>query len=108
MYNNAIYIVNDSPTITEAIVELLKLKGFENISTFKNVLIDLSAKEMSYKRKALIADDDTNILNALKFFIEEEGYNVITAADGDEAIDAFKREKPQITFLNYKIPKKNA
>lgn len=36
MYNNAIYIVNDSPTITEAIVELLKSKGFENISTFKD------------------------------------------------------------------------
>lgn len=36
MYDNAIYIVNDSPTITEAIVELLKSKGFENISTFKD------------------------------------------------------------------------
>ncbi|HEY0732974.1 MAG TPA: DNA-binding response regulator, partial [Chitinophagaceae bacterium] len=36
-------------------------------------------------RKVLIADDEQDILEILKFNLEKEGYQVITAEDGDEA-----------------------
>ncbi len=59
------------------------------------------------KRKVLVADDDPSILNAIKFFLSEEGYEVITANNGEEAIELFKTGKPQISFLDYQMPKKD-
>jgi two-component system, OmpR family, alkaline phosphatase synthesis response regulator PhoP len=41
-------------------------------------------------RKILIADDEPDILEILKYNLSSEGYQVITAKDGDEAIDRAK------------------
>ncbi len=40
----------------------------------------------SKARKVLIADDEPDILEILKFNLENEGYEVFTAKDGDEAV----------------------
>ena len=37
--------------------------------------------------KVLIADDEPDILEILKYNLEKEGYQVLTAKDGDEALD---------------------
>jgi DNA-binding response OmpR family regulator len=39
-------------------------------------------------RKILIADDEPNLVATLKFNLEKEGYGVLTAGDGEEAVSA--------------------
>lgn len=54
--------------------------------------------------KILIADDDRNIVELLRLYIEKEGYATITASNGREAINAFNREKPDLVILDVMMP----
>ena len=58
-------------------------------------------------RKVLIADDEPDILEILKYNLEKEGYQVITAKNGDEALDKAKIAQPQLIVLDMMMPKKN-
>ena len=58
-------------------------------------------------RKILIADDEPDILEILKYNLTGEGYQVITAKDGDEAIDRAKFYHPDMIVLDIMMPKKN-
>jgi two-component system, OmpR family, alkaline phosphatase synthesis response regulator PhoP len=58
-------------------------------------------------RKVLIADDEPDILEILKYNLEKEGYQVITAKDGSEAIDKAKLTQPDLVVLDMMMPKKN-
>ena len=55
----------------------------------------------------MIADDEPDILEILKFNLANEGYEVITAKDGDEAIEKARRTKPDLVILDVMMPKKN-
>lgn len=54
----------------------------------------------------LIADDEKNILISLEFLMKREGYEVIVAHNGQEAIDAISREPPDLVLLDVMMPKK--
>jgi two-component system, OmpR family, alkaline phosphatase synthesis response regulator PhoP len=58
-------------------------------------------------RKVLIADDEPDIIEILKYNLEKEGYSVITAKDGDEALDKAKSTQPELIVLDMMMPKKN-
>ncbi len=58
-------------------------------------------------RKVLIADDEPDIVEILKYNLEKEGYEVITAKDGDEAIDKAKHTRPDLVILDIMMPRKN-
>jgi len=58
-------------------------------------------------RKVLIADDEPDILEILKYNLVNEGYQVITAKDGDDAIEKAKRFQPDLLVLDIMMPKKN-
>ncbi len=58
-------------------------------------------------RKILIADDEPDILEILKFNLDNEGYDVITAKDGDEALEKARRNLPDLVILDVMMPKKN-
>ena len=58
-------------------------------------------------RKVLIADDEPDILEILKYNLEKEGYTVATAKDGDEALDKAKHVKPDLIVLDMMMPKKS-
>lgn len=60
--------------------------------------------------RVLIADDSETILLLLRTRLEMEGYEVITAADGVEVIEAMQREsepKPNILLLDAMMPRKS-
>jgi two-component system alkaline phosphatase synthesis response regulator PhoP len=57
-------------------------------------------------RKVLIADDEPDILEILKYNLSSEGYEVITAKDGDEAIEKAKRTQPDLVVLDVMMPRK--
>jgi len=55
--------------------------------------------------KILVADDDTEIVELLKYTFESEGYSVITASDGEEALSLVSEEHPDIVVLDVNMPK---
>ncbi len=58
-------------------------------------------------RKVLIADDEPDILEILKYNLIKEGYQVITAQNGDEAIVKAKQTNPDLIILDIMMPEKN-
>ena len=56
--------------------------------------------------KILIADDEPNILISLEFLMKREGYEVLLARDGQEAMDAIARERPALVLLDVMMPVK--
>ncbi len=54
---------------------------------------------MSTVKKILIADDEPDILEIIQFNLQNEGYEVITAKNGDEAIEAAKKNQPNLIIL---------
>jgi two-component system, OmpR family, alkaline phosphatase synthesis response regulator PhoP len=54
--------------------------------------------------KILIADDEPNILISLEFLMKREGYEVVLARDGQEAMDAILRERPALVLLDVMMP----
>ena len=58
-------------------------------------------------RKVLIADDEPDIIEILKYNLEREHYQVITAKDGDEALDKAKNYLPDLIVLDMMMPRKN-
>jgi len=57
-------------------------------------------------RKILIADDEPDILEILKYNLSNEGYEVYTAKDGDEALEKARRVQPDLVILDVMMPKK--
>lgn len=63
---------------------------------------------MSIKaRKVLIADDEPDIVEILKYNLQKEGYDVVTAKDGDEALEKAKLTQPDLVILDIMMPRKN-
>lgn len=58
-------------------------------------------------KKILIADDEPDILEIIQYNLSREGYDVVTAKDGDDAIAKAKASQPQLIVLDIMMPKKN-
>ncbi len=54
--------------------------------------------------KILVVDDEKNILKLYKAELEDEGYSVVTANSGREAIDIFESENPDLVTLDIRMP----
>ena len=57
--------------------------------------------------KILVVDDDLNICELLKLYLENDGYVVFTANDGQEAVDMFHNKTPDLVLLDIMLPKKD-
>lgn len=55
--------------------------------------------------KILVVDDDLNICELLKLYLENDGYVVYTANDGKQAVDMFKNKTPDLILLDIMLPK---
>ena len=53
----------------------------------------------------LIADDEPNIVLSLEFVLQEEGYRVRVARDGQEVLDALAAELPDLLLLDVMLPR---
>ena len=49
-------------------------------------------------------DDDTDVLESTQYMLVSEGYYVITGKNGEEAITKYKENKPDIVFLDIRMP----
>ena len=58
-------------------------------------------------RKILVADDEPNIVISLEYLMKREGYTVLVARDGQEALDMIARDRPELVLLDVMMPKKS-
>jgi len=55
----------------------------------------------------VVADDEPYVLRSLEFILKKEGYRVVTATDGVEAMERIRAEKPDLVFLDIQMPRKD-
>ena len=59
------------------------------------------------KRKVLIADDMKDIVETLSFCLRQQGYEVLIAFDGEQALRVARAEEPDLMVLDVMMPKEN-
>jgi DNA-binding response OmpR family regulator len=59
------------------------------------------------KKRVLVVEDDPAILTGLTDLLEGEGFAVVSAVDGEAALAAHKRERPDLVLLDVMIPGRN-
>ena len=57
--------------------------------------------------KILIVEDDQTLLDVLKYNLTKEGFHVVTASDGIQALEIARGEKPQLIVLDIMLPQLN-
>ena len=57
--------------------------------------------------KILIADDEPNIVISLEFLLKREGYEVVVANDGVQALAQVRAERPDLAILDVMMPNRN-
>lgn len=55
--------------------------------------------------KVLVVEDDQTLLEALKYNLTKEGYDVVTATDGAQALEIARSQKPDLIVLDLMLPK---
>ena len=61
-------------------------------------------KSPDFNKKILVVDDESAILQTLRFNLERSGYAVVTAGDGRSAIAMAQREQPDLIVLDIMLP----
>lgn len=54
--------------------------------------------------KILVVDDNVHLIQGVQYYLEEEGYQVITASNGREALRLFNSERPDLLLLDEMMP----
>jgi CheY-like chemotaxis protein len=57
------------------------------------------------KRKVLVVEDASDIRTMLRVWLEGSGYEVVEAADGQEAVEVARRECPDLVLMDISLPK---
>ena len=60
---------------------------------------------MNVAKRILLVDDEPLIIKGLRFTLEQEGYEILTAADGEEALEVFHNEPVDLVLLDVMLPK---
>ncbi len=56
-------------------------------------------------KRILVVDDEVQLVEMVKIRLEANGYNVLAAYDGQEALDKARKEKPDLIVLDLMLPK---
>ena len=59
---------------------------------------------MTQQKTILVADDESHILHVVSLKLRNAGYRVVTAHDGQEALDAAMQERPDLIITDYHMP----
>ena len=56
-------------------------------------------------KSILVVDDERNIVELVRLYLEKEGFNVVSAADGEQALVQYERTDPDLVILDLMLPK---
>ncbi|MGA2229961.1 MAG: response regulator [Tepidisphaeraceae bacterium] len=59
---------------------------------------------MTSDKKILVADDESHILHVVSLKLRNAGYAIVTACDGQEALELAQQEKPDLIIIDYHMP----
>jgi DNA-binding response OmpR family regulator len=62
---------------------------------------------MAESKTILLVDDDPEILAALRVVLQQKGYRVVTAGDGNAGLATADRERPDLVVVDMMMPKKS-
>src|SRR5262252_3974632 len=62
------------------------------------------AENMSASKTILVADDESHILHVVSLKLRNAGFEVVTARDGQEALELAQQEKPDLLITDYHMP----
>lgn len=62
--------------------------------------------EAVYEKKVLVVDDEQSIVTLLKYNLQQAGYDVLTAMDGEEGLNLALTANPDVILLDLMLPKK--
>lgn len=99
--NGANSFLSKADGISPLIDEIERIANSSSSKTKK------TESQQEKKVKILVADDEESIRNMLSRFISSIGFIPLTAANGVEAMDIFKKELPQIVLLDIYMPLKD-
>ena len=68
-------------------------------------MTDKENSQIQEQERILVADDEASIRRILETRLKMVGYDVITAADGEEALEAFQKHNPDLIILDVMMPK---
>lgn len=55
-------------------------------------------------KKIMIVDDEPDLVAVTSFRLKKHGYNILTASNGQEALDMIKKESPDLVLLDLRLP----
>ncbi len=61
----------------------------------------------STKKRVLLVDDDAEIIEALKYALSAQGYEILVARDGNQGLATAEREDPDLVILDMMMPKRS-
>src|SRR6478752_314416 len=65
---------------------------------------DLDSSTSGAGRTILVADDESHILNVVSLKLRNAGFRVLTARDGQEALELAQQERPDLIITDYHMP----
>jgi len=87
-----------NPTLSAA------MRGPKDRKNLPDAPSALGGLEVRVKPRILLVDDEQAIVESLRYALEKEGYEVLEAADGGEALDLAKTKKPDVVLLDVMLP----
>jgi DNA-binding response OmpR family regulator len=57
------------------------------------------------QKKVLIVDDEVDLVETLRFSLENEGFTVLVSYDGEDALNQARKENPDLILLDLMLPK---
>ncbi len=61
----------------------------------------------SEKQRILLVDDDSEIIEAMRYTLEAKGYEILVARDGNQGLAMAEREDPDLVILDMMMPKRS-
>jgi CheY-like chemotaxis protein len=68
------------------------------------MLIRNNGQMINMARKVMIVDDEESLIELVTAILEQEGYEVMTAMDGEEALRKLEKQKPDLVLLDMMMP----
>jgi two-component system response regulator VicR len=73
----------------------------------ENKNIQFKAEEVKFLKRILVVEDEKTISDIIKYNLSAEGFEILIAFDGEEAIDKVRSEKPDLILLDIMLPKRD-
>src|SRR5512136_1000195 len=67
----------------------------------------LMSTESALEQRILVVDDDRQIVGVIRDYLEQAGFRVFTAYDGETALHTIRRERPALIVLDLMLPGRN-